>query len=551
MYYQSYQKLFLVLCCLVIFGSASVGLMTALRAGPAWDDPTELHVFNGFLELADQPDLSYQAGREKLDGYSPGAGYYGVVPQSLAHVLDAVVSGSQWSKAVEPTVSSIARRHVISILLALISATTIFVTVFLVAGESLPAFTAVAVLLSTPVFLGLSSIDIKDGPLAAGMTIFSCGCALILSQLRNNSQIGPLPGSPAARILAGLAIFVGTFLTLGTRAGSAPLLAVQGIVLCAALAIFFRSDKHKVIVLSAVFGGAAFAGTVLAILANPLARKAPIRWIVESATFAAHFPTGVTPLRLYGETIFSNAIPWWYSPGWMIVEYPIAFLVLIVLGTIVPAYRRCILRSRTVLLPWLPFIVQGLVLPICVFVSGAVLYDRLRHLLFIVPAVCMLAGAGLYYCVITVGTNRRWVKLALAALAPTLLLFNFASTVLWYPYQYAYLNAFGRSFPQFAFDTDYWGLTMQEGVQRMGRLGINSFRVGPAPLTALYNTPEFGFALDLVSASYPAYPRPVSGGGAYYVHSRPSWGAAGLPDFCETLFQIKRQGVVLGAGGRC
>jgi len=30
-------------------------------------------------------------------------------------------------------------------------------------------------------------------------------------------------------------------------------------------------------------------------------------------------------------------------------------------------------------------------------------------------------------------------------------------------------------------------------------------------------------------------------GGAYYIHSRPSWQAAGLPDFCRTLFRIERQ----------
>ena len=186
--------------------------------------------------------------------------------------------------------------------------------------------------------------------------------------------------------------------------------------------------------------------------------------------------------------------------------------------------------------------IQGLVIPICIFLSAAVLYDRLRHLLFIAPAMSMLAGAGLYYCALAVRAKRIWIRVTFATLAPAMLLINFVSTALWYPYQYAYLNAFGRSFPQFAFDTDYLGLTMQEGILRMGKLGIRSFRVGPAPTMALYNTPEFGFALDWVCAAYPAYPRPILGGGAYYIHSRPSWGAAGLPSFCQTLFQIRRQG---------
>ena len=163
----------------------------------------------------------------------------------------------------------------------------------------------------------------------------------------------------------------------------------------------------------------------------------------------------------------------------------------------------------------------------------------------------MLAGAGLYYCVVTVRARGARARALFAILAPAFLLINFGSTALWYPYQYAYLSEFARGFPPFAFDTDYLGLTMQEGIKTMGQQGIRRFRVGPSPTMGIYNTSEYGYALDLVSAAYSIHPHPIAGGGVYFVHSRPSWGASGLPDFCRVLFTIKRQGVILGAGGQC
>jgi hypothetical protein len=163
----------------------------------------------------------------------------------------------------------------------------------------------------------------------------------------------------------------------------------------------------------------------------------------------------------------------------------------------------------------------------------------------------MLAGYGLYICVDRIRSNTRWYDKALAVLGPAFLVINFTYTAIWFPYQYAYMSEFGRSFPQFAFDTEVLGLTITEAVRRMPQHGVKSFRTGPAPLFLVYDPKETGVAVDLVVAHWPDHPRPRPGGGAYYVHSRPSWGGSGLPDFCRTLFKIERQGVVLGVGGEC
>ena len=163
----------------------------------------------------------------------------------FSHISDVVVTGTSWTKPVATSVPAIARRHVISLVLAPISAGAIFLTMFRVTGSWLPGLTAVAVLLSTPVFLGLSCIDPKDGPLAAGMTIFSCGCTLFLLALREMPDIGHSRGPWGICILAGLTIFIGTVLAFGTRAGSAALLAVEAGVRLFHVCLLFQIEQKK------------------------------------------------------------------------------------------------------------------------------------------------------------------------------------------------------------------------------------------------------------------------------------------------------------------
>ena len=187
-------------------------------------------------------------------------------------------------------------------------------------------------------------------------------------------------------------------------------------------------------------------------------------------------------------------------------------------------------------------------IPMCIVVFGATLYDHLRHLLFMVPP-CMLAGFGLYLCVYAT-TSKTIASKALSVLGPGLLLMT-PNALIWYPYQYAYLSELARTFPQFAFDDEPLGLSINEAVLRMRSLGIPSFRAGPAPVFTAYDEQKWGIAVDYVSSEYAPHREPVKGGGAYYLHWRPSWNAAGLPDFCKALFTIERQGVILGVGGKC
>jgi len=550
---STYRKVVVALCICVILGSMVIGVRTAWNAGPIWDDPTEIVMMNVLISIGTQPNLSYAAAKERMDRLSLGSGYYGVVAQYMAHGLSAIANDKRWSQPERYNVENIRWRHLVSICLTFLAAVALFFTVTTVSANPTLGLMMVAVLLSTPVYLGLSSIDGKDVPIAVGLTLLSCGAALLLWRLGFLEKPGaPLPrlsiAPGAANAVAATLVFLGTLLAFGTRTGAIALIAFESAVVCALFGLALQRGVARVASAASILWLSVFAGVVLAIAINPLARKAPVEWLMEGVFYAARAPK--PSLTLYGQMVKSEALPWWYVPGWIIAEYPAAFLALLLIGGVGTILALSQKPKANAVTPWVPFFVQGFIIPVCIILSGAAIYDRLRHVLFIVPPLCMLAGFGLYLCVDAAKSTTGWTAKALAVLGPAFLVTIFASTVIWYPYQYAYLSELARTFRQFAFDAEPLGLSINEAVRRMRELGIPHFLAGPAPVAAAYDEGKSGVTVSVARRQGPDRAL-VSGSGTYYIHTRPSWGGAGLPSYCRTLFKIERQGVILGVGGVC
>ncbi len=521
------RPIFLTLCVLVALAGAALGVASALKSGPAWDDALEISVMNREIGVGAIPGLTYDEAKANYGNTHRGHVFYGVGVQYAAHAITSWLNGTPWTSAEPPTVENIAVRHLLTMLIALVGAAILAVTAALVSGRAEFGFAVAAVLMSTPVFVGQSAINVKDVPVGIGVTIFACGGALLLLETRRPRTL---------MVLATLLIFVGAFLAVGTRAGAIALIGFEAAILGA---VWMARSRIKQAMVMAT--GLA-AGILAAALTNPFGRKAPIQWLWESVAYSPSLSNPI-PTTLYGVKVQSTALPWWYAPGWMVVEYPLPFLVLAVIGAAAAINRLRTGRLERAL-AWLPFVVQGLILPLIIVIAGATLYDRLRHLFFVVPPLCLLAGFGLYICFSSLEGRSGFREKALALLGAGCLVANFAATALWHPYQYAYLNAFGRQFPEYTFDTDYWGLTIAEAIERMKKLGAKEVHVGPAPIFISYfDEPEISV---LANPSH----IPVDQG-FYYVHSRPSWRATVLPSKCRTLFEIKRQGMILGMGGEC
>ena len=116
-----------------------------------------------------------------------------------------------------------------------------------------------------------------------------------------------------------------------------------------------------------------------------------------------------------------------------------------------------------------PLVAAATILPpTYAILGGSVLYDGLRHFLFIVPPLCVIAG----WAAIEVVSRAR-PKLPLLAGGLALGIGLLAARVLWqlvqlHPHQYVYFNRFvgGLAGASDRYDTDYYGNTYREAFDR-------------------------------------------------------------------------------------
>ena len=175
-----------------------------------------------------------------------------------------------------------------------------------------------------------------------------------------------------------------------------------------------------------------------------------------------------------------------------------------------------------------------------IVLSGATLYDGIRHLLFVVPALCVFAGVLIaYFEGQNVCRSREIMKAFGAFIALGVVLASVWATTRWIPYSYAFINPIaGWDKSSRSWELDYWGLTAFEGVQRLRQEGLNPIMVLPTEETStLFGGSAFEEEALRGSAK--------STGLYVFLRGDSSLGK------CKELFRIERDAVTLGIGGVC
>ena len=132
------------------------------------------------------------------------------------------------------------------------------------------------------------------------------------------------------------------------------------------------------VTLVALIGGAAFW---------PWAQEQPLTRPFEAFFLASGFSWG-NPSLFMGEAISGTAVPWYYLPTWIGITIPavvLAGLAFAVVRLALPAPGRARLAAlwALVLFP-----------AVSAMARQVSLYDGMRHMLFIVPPMAVLAAAG-------------------------------------------------------------------------------------------------------------------------------------------------------------
>ncbi len=187
----------------------------------------------------------------------------------------------------------------------------------------------------------------------------------------------------------------------------------------------------------------------------------------------------------WGERIWTNALPWSFIAGQFAARLPEAFLLLLLIACFTaPSSLRCsravspaggvfdprtgwhaaalsLARRRAILVVG----VAAILPPAFLIAQRATLYDGVRHLLFVIPMLAVLAGAGL----VALLPLLRRVPVIAALVAGGYTGYVVVTLALLHPLEYTAMNAFagGTRGAHEKFELDYWSIAATEALRRL------------------------------------------------------------------------------------
>ncbi|PRP90361.1 glycosyltransferase family 39 protein [Enhygromyxa salina] len=323
---------------------------------------------------------------------------------------------------------------------------------------------------ATSVYWGHMPNNPKDLPFAVG---YVWSMALLLQ------AIGTYPRVPRALAIK-LAIAIG--LAMSVRIGG--LLLVCYLVATIALWVghhgWLRRDleaTYRYARRLALTGIGVVAGAWAVMLVWwPWALYDPVKRPLAAVRRMSQFMDHERDMPFAGEMVSNFDIDWRYLPHYFGYKMPEFVIVLFVLGTIVGVvtliwrarearwFTQNLVLGTLLVSLWFPWLYA--------VYKGSVLYDGLRHFLFLVPV--MVAGVAWLVDVGIGALVKRFGRPAaviLAIVVATLCMDQYATMIRLHPHQYVYFNRFigGVKGAVGKYDTDYYAETYEDTAEQFAR----------------------------------------------------------------------------------
>jgi hypothetical protein len=324
-------------------------------------------------------------------------------------------------------------------------------------GGPLAGLATLLLLALCPIFYGHMFMNPKDAPFAVSMVILMLGLVRLAEEYPKPSPrtvliIGLGAGlSIGCRILGGLALVYAMM-------GFLPLLIEEVRTQGARRAIHRFGHVVYVLLPGLVFGylimGLVWPWSIIQ-PGNPL----------QALTYFSHFFEKPWKEMFDGALVSVPDMPWSYLPTLFALQLPevlIGLLVAAIVVTFMSLSRKDVpSRRKTILL----MLTMAATLPLVIaMVKRPALYNGIRHFIFVIPPMAVLAGAAFAWTMEWLKLNhRRWQPAAIAVFSFGLLL-PLSEMIRLHPYEYAHFNHIAgtvRSADNF-FMLDYWGLALKQ-----------------------------------------------------------------------------------------
>jgi len=414
-------------------------------------------------------------------------------------------------------------------------------------GQGAVGLTAVVLLVLTPMYYGHMYNNPKDIPFAAGIVWTLYYMSRCLSTLPR----------PPLRLLLKLGIIYG--LTLGVRVGGimAFLFWLVPLAVQAAEPLFQSRYQWRAVLINIWTTGwrlvvpVAVLSYLVMLGCWPWAQLSPIDNPLHALNEFKDFPNAVEVL-LDGTTYLSTELPWFYVPLYFGVQLPgfVLLLLLTFFATLPWIWRRLKevpQRNALILVLLMAF------MPILYAVGHRpALYDAVRHFLFAVPLMCIMAALGAKMLWIFCSkllrhshnhvVNRLFAASAAAGLAVVFIL-QISLMITLHPYEYIYINQFAGGVPGAfgRYELDYWGSSFKEAAERIQLYVSKHGGVPPGKIIKIAICGPWDSAMIYLPPDYEAV---EANDPADFFLSTTRWMCQGMRGGKE-IIRIKRLGVPL------
>jgi Dolichyl-phosphate-mannose-protein mannosyltransferase len=324
-------------------------------------------------------------------------------------------------------------------------------------GGPLAGLAALLLLALCPTFYGHMFMNPKDAPFAVAMMVLLMGLVRLAEEY-------PAP-SPRTTLIVGF----GAGLSLGCRVlgGLALIYAAVGFLPLLHEEIRkqgLREAAYRFVHVVYVLLPALIFGYLVMGLIWPWSIMEPGHPL-EAVTYFSHFFEKPWKEMFDGALVSVPDMPWSYLPTLFALQLPEVLLGLLAAGVVmslmslsradVTARRKTILLMLT-LAATLPLVVA--------MVKRPALYNGIRHFIFVIPPMAVLAGFAFARTMDWLGEKRRsWQPVALAVFTFGLLL-PLSEMIRLHPYQYTHFNHIAGTVrgADDLFMLDYWGLALKQ-----------------------------------------------------------------------------------------
>jgi hypothetical protein len=351
-------------------------------------------------------------------------------------------------------------RHLVLALLALLFVPGLFVCARFAGDWRVPVLAVIALAL-TPRFSGHLFNNSKDIPFAVALIWFIAAVVAAFAH-----------GPPKWRHVISCGVTGG--IALAARPGGLPIL-VALLLAPAVIAPRTRTGNASNRTAGQSIARTAVKGLAMLLIAWvimaapwPWAHANPIVHPVRAMQAAGRFPVEIT--MLYdGRLIESTDVPRMYLPKFLLITTPPALLALALVGLII-AVRAQLAARRTIRSFFLATTMLWFLLPVAAFLAlRPHVYDGMRHFLFVLPPLAVLAAVGATG-IVDLARGRPW-RMVLWIVVAAGLLSPVVSIVRLHPYQSTYFNVLvgGVRGAQDRYETDYWVASYREAMQWINR----------------------------------------------------------------------------------